>query len=110
MGACDFKNRVRRLSRGLEETFREEAADARHEYGHGGYTGTIAEKWEVRLVPARHLARAIATWEDAEQEADRLMASEAPEHVRYSDCDAPCWAIEVPGEKGGWLLFGVARS
>jgi hypothetical protein len=43
MGACDFYN----LYIGKEEplqAFYNEVANAKHEHGHGGYTGTIAEK------------------------------------------------------------------
>lgn len=50
MGACSFSNRVPKYGRTAAEAFRDTVADARYEYGHGGYTGTIAEKSGFRMI------------------------------------------------------------
>lgn len=50
MGACGFANVGK--GRSAEEVFRLLVDDAAHEHGHGGYTGTIAEKSDFRNVPA----------------------------------------------------------
>jgi len=42
MGAEVFYNRVKGTS--ASKAFNEERENACYEYGHGGYTGTIAEK------------------------------------------------------------------
>lgn len=48
MGACDFQDRVR--GKTAQEAFDAAVTNARYLYGHGGYTGTIAEKHEFRLM------------------------------------------------------------
>lgn len=50
MGACDFANRVEKGGRTAKEAFADVTADARHYHGHGGYTGTIAEKSGFRMI------------------------------------------------------------
>ena len=45
MGASEFLNVVKGKS--VNDAFNAVVSNARHEYGHGGYTGTIAEKSEV---------------------------------------------------------------
>lgn len=42
MGACDFETRS--WGKTAQEAFRKAVGDAQYEHGHGGYTGTIAEK------------------------------------------------------------------
>lgn len=48
MGACTFTNVA--VGRTAKEAFGEAVSTARHMYGHGGYTGTIAEKREFVMV------------------------------------------------------------
>lgn len=59
MGACEFLN----LSHGktADEAFGRAVESARWEYGHGGYTGTIAEKYEFALydLPPRVMAEKV---------------------------------------------------
>jgi hypothetical protein len=42
MGACNFENIA--AGKTAREAFSAAVAEAKYEYGHGGYTGTIAEK------------------------------------------------------------------
>ena len=47
MGATTFVTTAKGTT--ADDAFRAATEDARYEYGHGGYTGTIAEKSEYRL-------------------------------------------------------------
>jgi hypothetical protein len=49
MGACDFIDYG--FGKTAQEAFVACADEAAYEYGHGGYTGTIAEKHEYVLLP-----------------------------------------------------------
>jgi hypothetical protein len=50
MGATDFATRVPKYGRTAKQAFADAVSDAQHEYGHGGYTGTIAEKSGFTMV------------------------------------------------------------
>ena len=43
------------------EAFRKAADDARYEHGHGGYTGTIAEKYEFVMMSSNPIEYEIAS-------------------------------------------------
>lgn len=47
MGACDFYQNAK--GKTAQEAFLNAVYDARYEYGHGGYTGTIAEKTSFKM-------------------------------------------------------------
>jgi len=49
MGAMDFTHDATGTT--AKDAFESAVSDAGHEYGHGGYTGTIAEKHEFKMVP-----------------------------------------------------------
>jgi hypothetical protein len=51
MGANEFRNR--KSAKTADEAFRILVKEARYEDGHGGYTGTIAEKTDFRMEPPR---------------------------------------------------------
>lgn len=90
MGACDFT--VTAQGDTAQEAFRNAVADAQHEYGHGGYSGTIAEKSEFVIVQLEpEAAHDYDQWPDSVQ-----------------DKWGPAGAIKL-GEKR-WLFFGVASS
>lgn len=76
MGAADFQNFGKGFS--PDEAFRDLVEHARHEHGHGGYSGTIAEKRSFVMViadgsavaPLRekrlaHLAETLREWQAA---------------------------------------------
>lgn len=69
-----------------------------HWEGHGGYTGTIAEKSEFVVID-------LPDNQDAEEYAESLMdACDA----RINDKWGPAGCIKLPGEE--WLFFGWAAA
>jgi len=90
MGAQDFF--VEAEGATAQEAFRNAVDEARHEYGHGGYTGTIAEKGSfviVQLDP--ELVEDYDRWPD-----------------KVQDKWGPAGAIKLAENK--WLFFGCASS
>jgi hypothetical protein len=82
----------------LAEAFRVAVADAAYEHGHGGYTGTLAEKDEVVEIPAE-------TSVTPEKQAEQLVQDD---DARISDKWGPAGAIKVAENE--WLFFGLASS
>lgn len=82
----------------VQEAFRAAREQALYDYGHAGYTGTIAEKdgWTV-------ISQTPLPAEDAQALADKLLQEDDP---RISDKWGPAGAIPIDG--GGWLFFGWA--
>jgi hypothetical protein len=95
MGACDFY--VKAKGKNIQEAFNKAVEDAAWEYGHGGYTGSIAEKSSYVLIPY--------TGKDPERHAERLMRER---DKRVDDKWGPAGAIKIG--KGEWLFFGMASS
>lgn len=92
MGAEYFEVRAR--GKNADEAFRKAVADARYEYGNGGYTGTIAEKNDFRVFPLK-------PGETATQAAQRLEPEVFDKH-------GPAGCVEYsPGE---YVFFGWASS
>lgn len=106
MGASQFTATASGPSAG--EAFRDAVDLAKYEYGHGGYTGTIAEKDSFVLVSTEVLPDADA----AETLADRLLEADDP---RVTDKGGPAGAVEyraaqhAEGERA-FLFFGFAPS
>ena len=50
MGACDFTNVKKGCYKNAQEAFIEAVKDAQYMHGHGGYTGTIAEKHSFIMI------------------------------------------------------------
>lgn len=48
MGACDFESRS--MGKTAQEAFSLAKAEAHYEHGHGGYSGTIAEKNSFEVI------------------------------------------------------------
>ncbi|MEU3452254.1 hypothetical protein ABZ671_01225 [Micromonospora sp. NPDC006766] len=86
------------------EAFRDACEEARHEYGHRGYTGTLAEKDDYIVIEGKPTPRELA-----EALASRLVRDDDP---RIRDKWGPAGAIAVAadGSTGiaGWLFFGLA--
>jgi len=82
------------------EAFSDAVADARHEYGHRGYTGSLAEKGECVFISK------VKTKAEALDLADKLI-DDCDE--RIDDKWGPAGVIEVE-EPAGFLFFGWASS
>lgn len=96
MGATEFFTDTTKGTVG--EAFAAAVAQAHYDYGHAGYTGSIAEKdgWVViTTTPMTHKA--------AHELADQLMDAEDP---RIDDKWGPAGAIPI--DTGEWLFFGWA--
>lgn len=94
MGATTFLT----LAKGEDalRAFRDAVASARHEHGHGGYTGTIGEKDTfVRVEPN--------PGETPEACAKRLL-----DDPRFDDKWGPAGCVEV--QPGYFLFFGWASE
>jgi len=82
------------------EAFGYAVSDARNMHGHGGYTGTIAEKNEFVMV-----AETPMSTDDARQLARTLIDESDP---RIIDKWGPAGCISLCG--GDYLFFGQAPS
>jgi len=104
MGAQEFyvDSNETKLTRG----FALAVEDARWEYGHGGYTGTIGEKTGVQR---RHFTvnGELPTRQEAVQEAERRMGTDEV-NSKWDDAEAFKYQNEDGSE--GWLIFGLASS
>jgi len=116
MGANDFYDIV--FGKTLDEAFRSAVEQALYDYGHAGYTGSIAEKGSVVEIPLKEIGR-----KDREKYADDLMHNLDP---RVSDKWGDAGAISLKGtkkekelrernnmqrKKGNyWIFFGSASS
>jgi hypothetical protein len=98
MGAENFMNLVPGTT--AREAFATVTEQAAWESGHGGYTGTIAEKDSFTMVENKPLPKA-----EAVELADRLIDEE---DERVDDKWGPAGCIPVEG--GKWLFFGWASS
>lgn len=81
-----------------KEAFQSAVDKARHDRGHGGYTRTIAEKYEFTMVPFPADA-------NPKQEADRLINEE--DH-RVNDKWGPTGCFDLGN--GEFYFFGWASS
>lgn len=114
MGAYDFTAFAK--GKDAASAFRGAVDDAKHQHGHGGYTGTIAEKHSFVLIKAPEVV-ALPTASGPEDEAimpRRRAALNAAEELmgaedqRIRDKWGPAGCIEIGG--GEYLFFGWASS
>lgn len=96
MGACDFWTKARGSS--AKEAFDKATADARYEHGHGGYTGTIAEKDSFVTIE-------VPPGLDPQEYAEKLFREGDP---RIDDKWGPAGCVHLGGED--YLFFGWASS
>jgi hypothetical protein len=106
MGAEQFRERSD--IKDVRKAFEECREAALYDYGHAGYTGTIAEKgaYVVFAVPAGHTARETA---DALKIYYREPVDWIPESIgeAYDDKWGP--AVAIP-DGDGWIFCGLASS
>src|SRR3990172_3125943 len=99
MGACDFS--VFKKGADASKAFRSAVDDARYEDGHGGYSGTIAEKSSFQIIQ-----HAPVTMEEARKIVDAKICD--------NDKWGPAFALPVKKKEGseieGWVFFGFASS
>lgn len=96
MGANTFMTKAEGST--ASEAFLAAVRAARHEYGHGGYTGTIAEKHSFTLI-------ALPAGSDPERYAyDLIKRSDG----RISDKWGPAGCLKLGN--GEFLFFGWASS
>lgn len=103
MGATDFYalHRCDPSKVSMREAFASKRQEAQHENGHGGYTGTIAEKNSVfELTPPLGMAgdEEIVEW------AQSLVNEDDP---RIRDKWGPAGAVRL---SIGWYFFGWASE
>ncbi len=98
MGACDFLTVARGYT--AREAFDTAVTDAQYEHGHGGYSGTIAEKLGFRMVdlPADKNARDFA--QECNENQDHWTSDKWG--------DAGC--IKDNHRDGWWVFFGWASE
>jgi len=96
MGASDFM--VRSNGSTAREAFQSAVEDAQYEYGHGGYSGTIAEKRSFKEIT-------VPKDEDPAGFANDLMDEDDD---RVCDKWGPAGCVKV-GD-GEYLFFGWASS
>jgi len=103
MGATTFVKTIT-TEKSAVEAFRDLRAAALYEHGHGGYTGTIAEKQEYIMITWTRMpvteAAALAN-KLLDQDDDRVSDKWGP---------AGCIPINTPDNKNGWLFFGWASE
>ncbi len=81
-----------------QNAFEAAVAEAEHDHGRSGYTGTIAEKSAFIVYP-------LLPGLDAEDYAEMLMRRDDNPHDGYDD---PAGCIDIGG--GKYYFFGVARE
>ena len=99
MGGQDFM--FARNGTDLNKVFTEAREQALYDYGHAGYTGTIAEKFEVEL---RAGGKVFASRVEAGVFADS--------DTIHNDKWGPAFAVAfgTDGKVEGFLLYGMASS
>jgi hypothetical protein len=107
MGACDFQNFVAESDdiKTAQQAFDHIVSHACYMHGHGGYTGTIAEKMEFDMLQQAAVDR---------DTADDLVRKELDHHGsdKFTDKWGPagCVRVEDPEHGNGWMFFGYASS
>lgn len=98
MGAQQFTARAK--GKTAKEAFSAAVAQAQYDYGHAGYTGTIAEKRDFFMltVPADLGGKVPCDW----------VYDQIDNHPRLQDKWGPAACIDLGG--GEWLFFGLAAS
>ena len=96
MGACDFSS----IGKGktAQEAFSDARSEAQWEHGHGGYTGTIAEKYDFVVID-------VPEGYTPTQYASKLMEDD---DERISDKWGPAGCVKLGEDR--WLFFGYASS
>ena len=116
MGANSFFNVAscpKDTPNALQHAFRAAVSDARYEHGSGGYTGTLAEKHDVRLlcvVANKQEAERVAA--DVQNSYDNTCLYRESVVQLPNDKWGPAIAIQFPldAKTLGFIFFGSASS
>ncbi len=115
MGATNFHDSG--VGKNANEVFHKLGEEARYEYGHGGYTGTIAEKHSFKMfTPPKGMT--VKEFIDAVEDYDPDNTKDAPYEVRqahrvYEDKWGPAVCVEVETFPNGlkkFHFFGFASE
>jgi hypothetical protein len=87
----------------VKEAFDSAVEDAAYEHGHGGYTGTIAEKHEYKQASPK----TFESLQDAQEFADRKMDGD---HWCNDKWGAAAYVAFKDGDQIKYLFFGWASS
>jgi hypothetical protein len=96
MGACDFG--ATSNGKTAKEAFVNAVEQAQWDHGHGGYTGTIAEKHEFVIIT-------VPAGVDPIKFADELVNKDDP---RIRDKWGPAGCVKI--SEGEFYFFGLASS
>lgn len=96
MGAEEFDATAK--GRTAEAAFKRAVEDAQYEHGHGGYSGTVAEKRSFVVID-------VPEGQDPRAFADELLRKDDP---RIQDKWGPAGCVKLG--KDEWLFFGWASS
>lgn len=96
MGADTFGNMA--SGKTADAAFKAATEQARHDHGHAGYTGTIAEKRDFSVI-------AVPAGKDPVEYAGELLDKADP---RVDDKWGPAGCVKVA--EGKWYFFGWASS
>lgn len=96
MGASDFRTRAKGTN--ARDAFNKAVEEAEYNYGHAGYTGSIAEKQTFKEI-------SVPKGMDPETYAEELMDND--DH-RVSDKWGPAGCVKI--RDGEYLFFGWASS
>lgn len=96
MGATDFYTRAKGAT--AKEAFQRAREDALHQEGHGGYTGSIAEKTEFVMI-------AVPEGKDPREFAQGMVSLE---DSRINDKWGPAGCVPLGGDE--WYFFGIASE
>lgn len=111
MGAVQFSEKTTIPKKTTTEAaFRDLTGQAKHEYGHGGYTGTLAEKGSFTLL---HTAKSEANAKrlmEAYMHGDPIPVLSEEARAAIDDKWGPAGAIRFPidTETDGVFFFGWA--
>lgn len=119
MGATDFHNSAKADGQSIDTVFQRMVNNALHDYGHAGYSGTIAEKSGYHLVnvnPGFSIFEVIGALcddeygEDGDNVLSAIFATKDDLEVArelYADKWGPAIAVKIDGE---YHFFGYASS
>jgi len=110
MGGNTFDTFYKGSSTPLQEAFRGAVASARWEFGHGGYTGSIAEKGEVIEIEIPEDFLKSKSQKERARRFSWLVLDEKSQYfnAKVDDKYGPCGAIRI--KRFGWYFFGWASS